>query len=236
MRRARLKSEVGIPALEFVGAPIDVAAEARKARRRLYPVTALYSAYALTVLTIALLSGRGALVSLASLLGGVAVWTLVEYLAHRFVLHGRFPDGGGIVRRWAHRAFDHLHVEHHARPWDGNHVNGTIGDTLPYMAFFAALSFAAALPSLPVLWAGVMQSYVVEEWIHHAVHYPTVYGLGGAYWRYIVRHHAWHHSPRGTNSAFGLSSGAWDVVFGTRLVLRQAWFDMNSPNSQTQNS
>jgi cyclopropane-fatty-acyl-phospholipid synthase len=223
MRRAGalLKSEVGIPAIQFASRRIDLAAEARKARRRLYPVTALYSAYALTVLTLALRSGRGALVPFAFLLSGVASWTLVEYLAHRFVLHGRFPDGPGIARRWAHEAFDHLHVEHHARPWDGNHVNGTIKDTGPYLALFAALSFAAPLPTLPVLWAAVMQSYVVEEWIHHSVHYPTVYGLTGGYWRYIVRHHARHHSARGTHSAFGLSSGAWDVVFDTRFVLRQ---------------
>jgi len=214
---ALLKSEVGIPGIQLVGRHIDLRAESSKARRRLYPVTALYSAYALTVITLALRSGHGVLAPFVSFFLGVALWTLLEYLAHRFVLHGRFADGPGILRRWAHRAFDHLHVEHHARPWDGNHVNGTIKDTGPYMVVLAALSFAAPLPTLPVLWAAVMQAYVVEEWIHHCVHYPGVYGLEGRYWRSIVRHHAYHHGARGTELAFGLSSGTWDFILGTRI-------------------
>jgi hypothetical protein len=179
-------------------------------------VTLLYSGYALTVVSLALRSGHAARASLYFVLG-VLAWTLVEYLAHRFVLHGRFADGPGLLRRFAHRAFDHLHVEHHARPWDGNHINGTIKDTGPYMALVAALSFAAPLPTLPVLWAAVMFAYVAEEWIHHSVHYASVYGLKSWYWRSIVRHHAFHHGARGTELAFGLSSGAWDVVFGTRM-------------------
>lgn len=219
MRTARslLKSQVGIPPIQLVGRHVDLEGEARKARRRLYPVTILYSAYALTVTTLALRSGESALVACVYFLLGVVLWTLAEYLVHRFVLHGRFADGPGIIRRWTHRAFDHLHVEHHARPWDGNHVNGTIKDTGPYMALFAALSFVAPLPTLPVLWAAVMQSYVVEEWIHHSVHYHSIYGLTGPYWRSIVRHHAYHHGARGRDVAFGLSSGSWDVVFGTQI-------------------
>jgi sterol desaturase/sphingolipid hydroxylase (fatty acid hydroxylase superfamily) len=210
----RLKSQVGIPPLQLVGRPIDLAAEALKARRRLYPVSLLYSSYALTVVTLALLGGHAAGVGFFFGLG-VLVWTLAEYLAHRFVLHGRFADGPGFVRRIAHRAFDHLHVEHHARPWDGNHVNGTIKDTGVYMALLGTASFAAPLPTLPVLWAAVMLAYVAEEWIHHSVHYASVYGLKSWYWRGVVRHHAFHHGARGTEVAFGLSSGAWDLVFGT---------------------
>jgi sterol desaturase/sphingolipid hydroxylase (fatty acid hydroxylase superfamily) len=239
MGRGLLKSEVGIPGVQFASGRIDLTAEARKARRRLLPVTVLYTAYAVTVLSIALSSGQGAFVVFAFLLCGVVLWTLVEYLVHRFVLHGRFPDGAGIARRWAHRSFDHLHVEHHARPWDGNHVNGTIEDTGPYMAFLAALSFAAPVTTLPVLWAAVMQSYVVEEWIHHVVHYRTVYGLVGSYWRSVARHHTSHHSALGSDSGFGLSSGAWDAVFGTRArdePAQNARFDMNSPNRPTQYS
>ena len=215
--RPRLKSYVGIPPLQRIGRPIDLASEARKARRRLYPVSLLYSSYAFAVVTLALAGSHAPLVVAAFFVLGVLAWTLVEYLAHRFVLHGRFEDGPGWVQRLAHRAFDHLHVEHHARPWDGNHVNGTLKDTGVYMALFGALSFLAPLPTLPVLWAAVMQSYVVEEWIHHGVHYASVYRLRGPYWRSIVRHHAFHHGARGTDVAFGLSSGAWDVVFGTRM-------------------
>ena len=46
---------------------------------------------------------------------GVAFWTWVEYLVHRHILHGVFPDGQGL-QHVLHRLFDHLHVEHHRRP------------------------------------------------------------------------------------------------------------------------
>jgi sterol desaturase/sphingolipid hydroxylase (fatty acid hydroxylase superfamily) len=62
-----------------------------------------------------------------------------------------------------------------------------------------------------------VQFYVIEEWVHHSVHYLGVYKLGGPYWRYINRHHAYHHSPQGSELAFGLTNGFWDIVFGTRV-------------------
>jgi hypothetical protein len=101
----------------------------------------------------------------------------MEYLAHRYVLHQRFPDGPGLLQHWMHLTFDNLHTEHHARPWDGNNINGTIRDTWLYMSFFAATQLPA--PHAPVFWAAVMQSYVVEEWVHQSVHYVLLYGAGG---------------------------------------------------------
>jgi sterol desaturase/sphingolipid hydroxylase (fatty acid hydroxylase superfamily) len=211
-----LKSRVGIPALARMPGPIDLAAEARKARWRLYPLSVMYSTYALAVIGLAFARSRSTIPVLGFAAAGVFAWTLVEYLAHRFVLHGPFADGPGWLQRRLHRAFDHLHVEHHARPWDGNHVSGTLMDTGASVAIVGALSFVGPLGTLPVFWAALVQSYVVEEWIHHSVHYASVYRLTGPYWRSIVRHHAFHHGARGTNVAFGLSSSAWDFVLGTR--------------------
>jgi hypothetical protein len=111
-------------------APIDWAAEARKGRRRLYPVSAVYSVATTAALVHALRSSPA--VAAAAWLLGVAFWTWVEYTVHRYILHGVFPDGPGLRRLW-HRLFDHLHVQHHARPWDGNHINGTIRDTGPFL-------------------------------------------------------------------------------------------------------
>lgn len=211
------KSEAGMPGISLPGEPVDLVAEARRARRRLYPVTVLYSGYAVAVLGVALRAASTPLVPLASGLLGVAIWTLIEYLAHRHVLHGLFPDGPGILEHFAHVRFDSLHTEHHARPWDGNHINGTLRDTLHYMLVFAGASYLGPLTVTPVLWAGVMQAYVLEEWIHHSVHFRSVYRLQGRYWDYITRHHLYHHSPRGSEVAYGLTSGFWDAVLATRI-------------------
>lgn len=205
-----------MPPVSFTGQPIDLRAEAQKARRRLYPVSLLYSAYGLAVLALAV-HAAGPWRPACFHAGGVLSWTVVEYLVHRYVLHGRFPDGAGIVQRWLHTAFDTLHTEHHARPWDGDHINGTIKDTAMYVAFFAALSCLAPLPTAPVFVAGFVQAYIIEEWIHQSVHFIAVYKFRGPYWRCITRHHSYHHSPRGSELAFGLTNGMWDIAFCTRI-------------------
>lgn len=188
-------------------------AEALKARRRLYPVTALYSAYACTVTFLALRNGPWTTV-LAFFGAGVAAWTLVEYLVHRYVLHGRFPDGPGFVQHLLHRSFDHLHIEHHKRPWDGNHVSGTTKDTLPFVLVLAGASYLTPLPTLPVFVAAVLLSYIAEEWVHHSVHFCS---FKGRYFQYIRRHHLFHHSPIGSEVGYGLTSGLWDVLCRTRI-------------------
>ncbi|HET7292703.1 MAG TPA: sterol desaturase family protein [Vicinamibacteria bacterium] len=201
---------------EIVEAPrsVDRGAEARKARRRLYPVSVVYSLYALTLLTVAL-GRRDRLAAIAFFLLGGAAWTALEYWVHRYILHGRFPDGPGALKHLLHVLFDHLHVEHHKRPWDGNHVNGTLKDTGPFVALLILASWAFPVATAPVFVAGLMQFYVLEEWVHHSVHFCN---FKGHYFQYIKRHHLYHHSPRGSEVGYGLTSGFWDVVFGTRIA------------------
>jgi cyclopropane-fatty-acyl-phospholipid synthase len=193
---------------------IDREAEARKARRRLYPVSIAYSGYALSLLAVALTrADRG--LSIASFLLGGAAWTALEYWVHRYILHGRFPDGPGAWTHLLHRLFDHLHVEHHKRPWDGNHVNGTLKDTGAFVVLFILVSWAFPFATLPMFVAGLMQFYVLEEWVHHSVHFCN---FKSHYFQYIKRHHLYHHSPKGSEVGYGLTSGFWDVVFTTRIA------------------
>jgi len=201
-----------VASVDVVSSVIDRVAESRKARHRLYPVTVLYSLFATAVLVAGL--RRAPLPTLASFAIGVAVWTAIEYWVHRYILHGRFPDGPGFFQHFLHRYFDHLHWEHHKRPWDGNHINGTISDTLPFVGPLVLLSLLLPVWSLSGLLAGILQAYIVEEWVHHSVHF---YELRGHYFRYIKRHHLYHHSPKGMTMAYGLTNGFWDIVYETRI-------------------
>jgi sterol desaturase/sphingolipid hydroxylase (fatty acid hydroxylase superfamily) len=187
--------------------------QAQIARRRLYPVSVLYTVYACAVLAAALRRGRPA-TALAFFAAGAVAWTLMEYLVHRHILHGRFPDGPGLLQHFLHKSFDHLHWEHHARPWDGRHVNGTIKDTGPFALVLAGLSFLAPLDTAPVFMAGLLQSYILEEWVHHSVHFCR---FRNPYFRYIKRHHLYHHSPKGSEAGYGLTNGFWDIVLRTRF-------------------
>jgi cyclopropane-fatty-acyl-phospholipid synthase len=136
---------------------------------------------------------------LAFALLGLGAWTLVEYVLHRFVLHGMQP-----FRAW--------HAEHHRRP------RALIGTpTILSTALIAALVFLPVLV-LSDLWLasaltfGLLTGYMVYAIVHHAIHH---WRAETAWLRQIKRHHALHHSPVAAASRFGVTSALWDVVFRT---------------------
>jgi sterol desaturase/sphingolipid hydroxylase (fatty acid hydroxylase superfamily) len=184
-----------------------------KARLYLLPTTLVYTTYATTMLVLVLRSTHplaGALWFVA----GMLLWTPLEYVAHRYVLHGNFPPSGNPLRDLLHRAFDETHVEHHRKPWAARHLSGSLKTTLPIVLVWNVLAFLAPWYTAPSLVAGVVLTYVMEEWVHYAVHFED---FGGPYWTYIRRHHMYHHSKIGSEVAFGLTNGVWDVVCDTRI-------------------
>lgn len=210
--------------------------QAAISRRILYPVTAFYTAYSVILLLLAFRTAHPYL-ALAFFAAGIPVWTLVEYFSHRYVLHGRFKVSKyrwKIYKRWANKYLDPLHWEHHERPYDGLHISAELKDILPLFAVAAPLSFVFPTYTLPMLLAGVVQSYVVEEWIHHSVHF---YNFRSPYWRYMKKHHFYHHTSRGMERGYGLTSGMWDVVFKTRFppTVRQRLYGRRRPGSGRDN-
>ncbi len=130
---------------------------------------------------------------------GLATWTLVEYLLHRFVLHGLQP-----FREW--------HAEHHRRP------RALIGTpTILSALLITALVFIPAL-ALSDVWRacaltfGLLTGYLVYAIVHHATHH---WRSDLAWLRHVKRHHALHHSPVAAPARYGVTSSFWDVVFRT---------------------
>jgi len=207
-----LKSEVGpFPEPEFPQG-IDLPAEERKARRRLYPVTVVYSLYFAVLLIVAFRSDH-ALVALGFVALGVLAWTPTEHLVHRYLLHGVFPKGQNPISRILHYLFDSSHSDHHARPWDGMHINGHV-NTLALAAAFWPLSFIAPPFTAPYFVATLFVCFVIEEWTHHAIHF---WNFKSPYFQYIRRRHLFHHSRHGVGLAYGITSGIWDTVARTRV-------------------
>jgi 4-hydroxysphinganine ceramide fatty acyl 2-hydroxylase len=192
--------------------PIYKREQARISRHRLYPTTIFYTTYLLVIFYFAFRSGHPRIAVLFAV-AGIINWSLVEYFFHRYVLHGRFADGKGFIRKFAHRRLDPLHWEHHERPWDATHISGVVKDLLPLFAVAAPLSFIAPVYTLPILLAVTCEGYVFEEWAHHIIHF---YNFRNPYFRYIKRHHLYHHSERGEKLGFGITSGFWDIFFNTR--------------------
>jgi pimeloyl-ACP methyl ester carboxylesterase/sterol desaturase/sphingolipid hydroxylase (fatty acid hydroxylase superfamily) len=187
--------------------------EARKARARLLPTTITFLTFSAAVILAAFREGPANVV-VGFTVVGVLSFSLVEYCVHRFILHGRFPEGRGL-RHLLHKSFDHLHIQHHARPWDSNHNGGTLNDTLiPILGVFFGFAVTTPFAAGPVFWAAVVASYVAEEWIHHAIHYCS---FKHPAFLALRRHHTMHHAAPGTESNYGLSSPLWDVILGTRF-------------------
>jgi sterol desaturase/sphingolipid hydroxylase (fatty acid hydroxylase superfamily) len=212
----RLKSDVGTWPEPAFPPGVDLELEASRSRRRMLPVTVIYSGYLLVLLALAARSSHLVL-ALAFALAGLAAWTLMEYLVHRFVLHVAFPVRRDWVSRSLHELFDAAHVDHHALPSDGYHINGHL-DTLFAAAFFMPLSFLAPPHTAPVAVAALFVGYAAEEWVHHALHFCN-YRLW--YFQYLRRRHLYHHSRHGVGTAYGVTSDLWDKVFGTRIPAPQ---------------
>ena len=187
--------------------------QARISRRRLYPISLFYGLYSALVAILVYRSPHSKLGILFFLLG-IAVWTLVEYLFHRYVLHGRFPPGKGLIRRFMHERLDPLHWEHHERPFDGAHISGQLSDLIPLFVIAVPLSFIFPVYTTPILLCGAIQGYVAEEWLHSAFHFCN---FKNPLFRSLKRYHLYHHSPSGIEKGYGISNRFWDIVFKTQF-------------------
>lgn len=183
------------------------------ARSLLLPATFFYTANSI-IMFILLSRTSHPYVGLAIYLFGIPLWSMFEYLTHRYVLHGRFEPGKSLYRRLAAKYLDPLHWEHHERPFDGEHISGELQDVLPVFVVLGPLSFIFPIYTAPMLLSSLLQSFVIGEWIHHSIHY---YNFRNPYFRYIRKHHIYHHTSNGMKLGFGFTSAIWDSVFKTRF-------------------
>jgi sterol desaturase/sphingolipid hydroxylase (fatty acid hydroxylase superfamily) len=141
-------------------------------------------------------------------LGGYALWTLVEYLGHRFLFHFPFKSSSG------QRAQFLMHGVHHVHPNDRLRLVMPPLMSAPIMATAWAILRAALGPldALPVL-AGFVAGYLAYDMLHYYLHHAQPRTIVGRYLRF--RH--MHHHFRDDTSSFSVSAPWWDYVFGTRL-------------------
>ena len=131
---------------------------------------------------------------------GLASWTLIEYAAHRFVMHGLQP-----FSRW--------HAEHHQRPTALIFTPTILSATLIGMlVFLPALVLSGNLWRACALTLGVLVGYLSFSITHHAIHH---WRADNAWLKERKRWHALHHRATGKSGCFGVTSAFWDYVFGS---------------------
>jgi len=167
-----------------------------------------FFAIPIAVVVFACLSHRGSGVYafpeyLAAAFFGVALWTLVEYLIHRFVYH-HAP------------ILSPLHDQHHKRPNELIGVPSFISSGLVVaICYFPLAAFYPVLAAGFV--SGMLIGYAAYMFVHHATHH---WRIEPGHWLYPLRvRHMAHHYRDTAN--FGVTTGFWDRVFGTERMRGQ---------------
>jgi len=132
-------------------------------------------------------------------LAGLAAWTLLEYLVHRFVLHSYSSVG----RR--------LHQLHHDHPNDPDAERSSLSTPLIAFPMGFLLIATAGMEDGSAIFAGLLLGYLAFITVHYAVHrWP----IGPNSWLHPAKlRHLTHH--RLENCNFGVTTSFWDMVFRT---------------------
>jgi 4-hydroxysphinganine ceramide fatty acyl 2-hydroxylase len=142
----------------------------------------------------------------ALLVLGIFVWTLTEYLLHRFIFHLELKSEIG---KKIHFIF---HGVHHDYPSDSRRLVMPPSVSIPLAALFYFL-FRFTVGSIFVypFFAGFLVGYLFYDITHYAVHH---FNMHSKFWLAIKNHHIKHHYQN-PNKGYGVSSPFWDIIFRT---------------------
>ncbi len=174
------------------------------------PVALYHLAQAISALPA---SGLTPLHLVAGFFIGVVVWSLTEYTVHRFIFHFEPKN----PPPWLERMIFLFHGIHHAQPWDKTRLvmPPAVSVPLALLFYFLFSRIVGGVMSAPhwvdVLFSGFVVGYGAYDMIHYATHHlPMKWGV----LKWLKKHHMLHHYKT-PNERYGVSSPAWDVVFGT---------------------
>ena len=142
----------------------------------------------------------------AFLLFGLFIWTLTEYVMHRFVFHWMPP---GKFGKRLHFVF---HGVHHDYPSDSKRLVMVPTVSIPLAAlFFFLFKFFIGDSYVFPFFAGFLLGYLIYDMIHYAVHH---FNLKSKFWLDLKQYHMLHHY-KDMDNGYGVSSKFWDLIFRT---------------------
>lgn len=143
---------------------------------------------------------------MALFVGGLAVWTLTEYILHRYVFH---YEPKSMIGKRLHFL---LHGVHHDYPNDSLRLvmPPVVSGPLAAIFYFLFL-FVIGAAALPAFFAGFLVGYLCYDMIHYATHHAPMKGTVGL----LLKHHHMKHHYQTDDFNFGVSSPIWDFVFRT---------------------
>lgn len=146
-------------------------------------------------------------------ISGLCVWTLTEYVLHRFVFHW-CPLG-----KWGERIHFIFHGVHHDYPSDSKRLVMVPTVSIPLAALFYWLFKSLIGPDhVAPFFVGFLCGYLFYDMTHYAIHH---YNFKSKFWLDLKHHHMLHHYMH-AHHGFGVSSKFWDMVFRTTFRKRSA--------------
>lgn len=137
---------------------------------------------------------------------GCLIWTLVEYLIHRFIFHGKLPFD-------TFKKFQFfMHGYHHVRPTDPNRLVLPLIVTLPLTILIYLVYKHIFGVYAEGIFVGFVLGYLSYDVTHYSIHrFTPITPLG----KFIKRYHFRHHF-KVNHRCFGVTSPLWDRVFKTQ--------------------
>lgn len=159
---------------------------------------------------------------------GVVIWSIVEYAVHRFGFHvsreaeikvqdtvdglGQDQPALGAIKGLEQFRYFLAHGVHHTHPNDSKRLvmPPVVSIPLAFLFYWIFKPLFGPVDMLPAF-AGLVTGYLLYDMTHYAVHHVRPRTKLG---RYLKKHHFRHHymDPR---KNYGVSSPAWDLVWGT---------------------
>ncbi len=174
-------------------------------------IVAIWAPVILAFLYTAVRAGTGLAVIVAGFVIGLFLWTLAEYLGHRFLFH--FPPRTPAQARFIFM----IHGVHHYQPKCKTRLvlPPAVSIPLGFVFYGFYLLVVGRLLGAPQwvapLFAGFLLGYLTYDLTHYATHH---FPMRGSFLKDLKRHHMVHHYKT-PDLRFGVSSPLWDYVFGT---------------------
>lgn len=135
---------------------------------------------------------------------GLAVWTITEYLLHRYIFH-YVPTS-----KWGLRLHFIFHGVHHDYPKDAKRLVMPPSASIPLAVGFYFLFYwiLGNTVKLYAFFPGFLVGYLIYDMMHYAMHH---YNFKSNLMKKVKQHHMLHHYDDSTKG-YGVSTAIWDVI------------------------
>lgn len=158
----------------------------------------IYDAFAKAELSLLMIGGYFLL--------GIVVWSITEYVMHRWVFH--FEPKSEFGQK-IHFIF---HGVHHDYPNDSKRLVMPPAVSIPLAVLFYFLFLWILGPvSVGSFFAGFLLSYLFYDMLHYSVHHVN----SNAKWFLALKTHHLKHHFKDPEAGYGVSSPVWDHIIGS---------------------